>query len=385
MLRKSFQSLKSTLNITTIRALSSNKDNGDKLKDKDILTPDLAEALDSVTTELHGNDKERKKKTKIDILSRLTQSAKESFDTATSHETSEFLHDRQMIALLNDLEVKSEPKSIHKFQEIRRDTQAVAALRKEIFYQAIQSGVKNLQAQKLAEDVVSKAEEKLKSRREAKESGLKEEKIICGEKATKTSEQEAKFFNMAYEWMEKNLYSEQDPSAQIGQLPNEVKVDTTLPNIFNQTTIRWNIFNHPEQLQKRTLGLWDNFEMEKAKLTNQSMGPRNMIEQQIEWTKQGKLWSYPIDNEAQIGPEQSVPFYEHIFLERYLSKYKLPKTGPIPHFMELVCVGLSKNPYMTSSKKHDHLDWFGQFFDKKRQDSVAKLHEQEQIAAANAN
>ena len=38
------------------------------------------------------------------------------------------------------------------------------------------------------------------------------------------------------------------------------------------------------------------------------MGPRNAFEEQIEWTKQGKMWPYPIDNEWLIGPEQNVSF-----------------------------------------------------------------------------
>lgn len=53
-----------------------------------------------------------------------------------------------------------------------------------------------------------------------------------------------------------------------------------------------------------------------------------------------------------------VLFYEHIFLNKELEKYKLPDTGPIAHFMELVSVGLSKNPYMTVQKKRDHLKWY---------------------------
>lgn len=39
-----------------------------------------------------------------------------------------------------------------------------------------------------------------------------------------------------------------------------------------------------------------------------------------------------------------------------------PKKGPIRHFMELVCVGLSKNPYMTVQEKKDHIAWFREYF-----------------------
>lgn len=30
--------------------------------------------------------------------------------------------------------------------------------------------------------------------------------------------------------------------------------------------------------------------------------------------------------------------------------------------MELVCVGLSKNPYLTVQQKHDHIEWFKKYF-----------------------
>ncbi|TKR65498.1 hypothetical protein L596_025894 [Steinernema carpocapsae] len=68
---------------------------------------------------------------------------------------------------------------------------------------------------------------------------------------------------------------------------------------------------------------------------------------------------YPINNEHKLGEEENVGFQDHIFLERFLAKAKLPKTGPVAHFMELVCVGLSKNPHMTAAKKREHIQWCG--------------------------
>ncbi len=32
------------------------------------------------------------------------------------------------------------------------------------------------------------------------------------------------------------------------------------------------------------------------------------------------------------------------------------------NFMELVCVGLSKNPYLTVQRKHEHIEWFKKYF-----------------------
>ncbi|VDK38625.1 unnamed protein product [Gongylonema pulchrum] len=93
------------------------------------------------------------------------------------------------------------------------------------------------------------------------------------------------------------------------------------------------------------------------RIWNRSFGPTNAFEEMIELTEEGKMWPYPIDNEYQIGDEEDVPFYEHIFLDKYLAQYNLPDEGPVAQFMELVCIGLSKNPYMSIKKKHAHLDW----------------------------
>ena len=65
-----------------------------------------------------------------------------------------------------------------------------------------------------------------------------------------------------------------------------------------------------------------------------------------------------LDQEAQVG------FHEHIFLEHLLEE-GFPTRGPIRHFMELVIVGLSKNPYLTVQEKHAHVDWFRNYFEDK--------------------
>jgi len=61
-----------------------------------------------------------------------------------------------------------------------------------------------------------------------------------------------------------------------------------------------------------------------------------------------------------------VYFTEHVFLEHHLEPW-CPEKGPVRHFMELVCVGLSKNPYITLQMKLEHINWFRDYFDKKRQ------------------
>ncbi|TDG43415.1 hypothetical protein AWZ03_010185 [Drosophila navojoa] len=93
--------------------------------------------------------------------------------------------------------------------------------------------------------------------------------------------------------------------------------------------------------------------------------PANYFEQMIQWTDQGKVWRFPIDNEQDMQEEVNVDFSEHIFLEQHLEGW-CPNKGPIRHFMELVCVGLSKNPYVTAQEKKEHILWFRDYFEAKK-------------------
>lgn len=108
--------------------------------------------------------------------------------------------------------------------------------------------------------------------------------------------------------------------------------------------------------------LWD-VEFASAVAASVQHPPRNGFEEMIQWTKEGKLWHYPIDNEAGLEEEKNVEFYEHIFLEKHLEDF--PKSGPIRHFMELVVVGLSKNPCLTVQQKLGHIEWFRNYFHEK--------------------
>lgn len=93
--------------------------------------------------------------------------------------------------------------------------------------------------------------------------------------------------------------------------------------------------------------------------------PRNGFEEMIQWTKDGKLWQYPINNEAGLEEESDVPFHEHVFLDSHLEDF--PKQGPVRHFMELVINGLSKNPYLTVKQKMEHIEWFREYFQQKEE------------------
>ncbi|XP_051843356.1 28S ribosomal protein S31, mitochondrial [Antechinus flavipes] len=108
--------------------------------------------------------------------------------------------------------------------------------------------------------------------------------------------------------------------------------------------------------------LWD-VEFAKQLATVSQQLPQNALEEMIQWTKEGKLWTFPINNEAGID-DDGADFHEHIFLDKYLEGF--PKQGPIRHFMELVTCGLSKNPFLTVKEKVEHIEWFRNYFHQKK-------------------
>merc|ERR1711994_243592 len=63
------------------------------------------------------------------------------------------------------------------------------------------------------------------------------------------------------------------------------------------------------------------------------------------------------------------PFHKHVFLEHHLQSW-CPPSGPIRHFMELVCAGLSKNPYMSSAKKVSTITWFQEYFEREENKEI---------------
>ncbi|XP_046935076.1 28S ribosomal protein S31, mitochondrial [Lynx rufus] len=108
--------------------------------------------------------------------------------------------------------------------------------------------------------------------------------------------------------------------------------------------------------------LWDvEFAKQLAEVNEQPL--QNGFEEMIQWTKEGKLWEFPINNEAGFDDDGS-EFHEHVFLDKYLEDF--PKQGPIRHFMELVTCGLSKNPYLSVKQKVEHIEWFRNYFNEKQ-------------------
>nr|CDS32705.1 mitochondrial ribosomal protein s31 [Hymenolepis microstoma]CUU97438.1 mitochondrial ribosomal protein s31 [Hymenolepis microstoma] len=112
----------------------------------------------------------------------------------------------------------------------------------------------------------------------------------------------------------------------------------------------------------------------------------NHFEELIQWTLDGKLWKFPINNEQDCVEELNTPFHEHVFLNRYLKNKKSGAKYPAPlkAFMDLVCAGLGQNPYITAQQKKEHLKWFEDYFASKVKNIQAAVDEERRIAEAEA-
>ncbi|XP_075164652.1 mitochondrial ribosomal protein S31 [Haematobia irritans] len=148
------------------------------------------------------------------------------------------------------------------------------------------------------------------------------------------------------------------------QRNREAATYTGSVNLFGSDPL--GIFTDPTNLSdsKDILPTWSYLEGQSLKL-QVSHPPSNYYEKLALWTEQGKVWRFPIDNEQDWLDETDVDFSEHIFLEQHLEGW-CPNRGPIRHFMELVCVGLSKNPFITAKEKKDHILWYREYFEAKK-------------------
>ncbi|XP_030766056.1 28S ribosomal protein S31, mitochondrial [Sitophilus oryzae] len=121
------------------------------------------------------------------------------------------------------------------------------------------------------------------------------------------------------------------------------------------------IFNDNSKLEDGPqLKTWSELAKKDLKLAV-THPPANYFQEMILWTEQGKIWKFPINNEIGLDEEAKVYFADHVFLEEHLEPWCPPK-GPIRHFMELVCTGLSKNPYITVETKKEHIYWYRDYF-----------------------
>ena len=93
----------------------------------------------------------------------------------------------------------------------------------------------------------------------------------------------------------------------------------------------------------------------------------NAYEEAIDLTKQGKIYTFPINNEQGLEEEKQVPFYKHVFLVSKLNEGGwCAARGPVRNFMVAVCSALSMNPYLTVTEKEEHINWFRDYFVEKR-------------------
>ncbi|VDM40996.1 unnamed protein product [Toxocara canis] len=328
-------------------------------KSVELLGEKLLEAVENVAGELHRDDADAKKSTKRDLIAKLTEHEKETFHAATDSQVEEMLSDKNIVNILSGAsKQKAIPAS--RAAEVRHARRGLLLLRREIFYQAKQSGYSASDARAIAERAVAAAEARSIAQHTEKETKrtTELEERIAAERAA--NEKEQKFYDYAFRMADKMLYPEDYRTGAAGERAEvTIQPDPKVKNIFSLDQPRLGIFNEDNlsKLKDHSLQFWADWDAHAARTWNQSFGPTNGFEEMIDLTEKGKMWPYPIDNEYLLGEEEDVGFHEHIFLERTLSQYKLPKSGPIAHFMELVCVGLSKNPYMTAEKKRSHIQW----------------------------
>ncbi|XP_055608174.1 28S ribosomal protein S31, mitochondrial [Uranotaenia lowii] len=173
--------------------------------------------------------------------------------------------------------------------------------------------------------------------------------------------------NVVRKSIEKKNYVSQEAQAfsRERKRPPAMKPTTgTSVKLFEEEPL--GIFTDPSSLKESDdiLKTWKSLQDRELRLAV-THPPANYFQKMALWTEQGKLWKFPIDNEQGRDAESKVSFTEHIFLDEHLEPW-CPKRGPVRHFMELVCVGLSKNHYITAQEKKDHILWFRDYFEQKK-------------------
>uniref|UniRef100_D3TMC7 Small ribosomal subunit protein mS31 n=1 Tax=Glossina morsitans morsitans TaxID=37546 RepID=D3TMC7_GLOMM len=221
------------------------------------------------------------------------------------------------------------------------------------------------------------------------ESDLSLSELIVGMKIDRSPKQEDVVYSRS-DYIKRSIQAKQQQDNRwekrrpISSPKREAEVFTGSVNLFGMKSM--GIFAQPSNLKVSPdmLKTWSHLQQHALKLQT-SHPPANYYEKMALWTEQGKLWRFPIDNEQDWGEERDVDFSEHIFLEQHLESW-CPKQGPIRHFMELVCVGLSKNPHITAKDKKAHILWYRDYFQSKKEILKDLLNKEAlcQIDASNA-
>ena len=186
---------------------------------------------------------------------------------------------------------------------------------------------------------------------------IDKEETRAGEPDSSTHQSRAQYVRRTIERQEKQMGKRRPVTDQ----PRSVSAAV---NLFDGEAL--NIFTDIDQLKESPdiLLTWKRLQERELKLAV-THPPKNYFEKMILWTEQGKLWKFPIDNEQGMDTEAKTSFVDHVFLEQYLEGW-CPERGPIRHFMELVCVGLSKNHHLPASDKKDHIMWYKEYFESKK-------------------
>lgn len=186
-------------------------------------------------------------------------------------------------------------------------------------------------------------------------SGMKVDK----EETERPTDQQPQHYRQRADFVRDN-YRQREPRAQVRK---NMEVPAGSVDLFGTEPL--GIFLDAELKSVDNLDTWRRLEERELRLAV-THPPSNYFEKMALWTEQGKLWKFPIDNEQDIGPEAEVDFTEHVFLDELLEPWCPPK-GPVRHFMELVTVGLSKNPYMTVEEKRGHINYYKDYFESKKE------------------
>ncbi|KAI6178013.1 28S ribosomal protein S31, mitochondrial [Aphelenchoides besseyi] len=313
------------------------------------------------------------------LKDKLNEMERDSYNTAMPSQLNELAANTARMLQESRMKPATPPSRSH----LRRDTtKAITALRREVFQRAMTQGMKVANARKMADAVVERAVKVLQQKADSTAAATQKQLDEKAAGKQQMSENEQKLYDFAFQLMDQ-MYTPIGNFGQLARSASPVEVNEKAEKIFGNAGGALNLFSGKET-KTAPLGFWDSMEKRKLELTNKSAGPTNAFEEQIEWTEQGKMWPYPIDNEYLLGEEANISFTEHIFLNKYVDEkfLHLPKDGPIAHFMELVCIGLSKNPYMTVQKKHAHLDAFAEYFNEEHIKKVHRLHEEVERQAA---
>lgn len=167
-------------------------------------------------------------------------------------------------------------------------------------------------------------------------------------------------------------------SSNADRLTNLLKVMKKEPSRLPDavpTTSTLNFFKTTSQ-KKSSNKLWSELEKEELKLIHEKP-VKNGFQEMINWTNEGKLWKYPINNEDGLEHLKNEKFDEHVFFDDLIEQS--PDKQPIREFMSDAALGLSKNAFMTAERKRSYLQWYNDYFNENKDLVDTLVDEDEQL------